>query len=60
MTPRSRKYFQSKEWDKWEIDLNFFHCLPYQDLNGYEGLCEWSEEQNDCDDIEFEYDNLDI
>lgn len=47
MTPRSRNYFQRKKCLRWEIDLNFFHCVPCQALNEYGCICDWLEEQNE-------------
>ena len=51
MTPRSRKYFQRKEYDKWEQGmLDAMYCIDCQALNEFDCLC--SHEMSEYDDWE--------
>lgn len=54
MTPRSRKYFQKKEYDKGMLDA--MYCTDCQALSEYDCLCEWREYRDEMREME-EYDD---
>lgn len=48
MTPRSRKYFEKKEYQRWEQrQMECFVCVQCQAMNEWEFMCDFLEEQEE-------------